>query len=446
MPSVTFDGSDWYTEVVIQLTDDSDFVPGTGTEFDRTFPLQPHTTNTLAGPIVVEGGVGDKDRALRTTIMLPYEIETPAQEVPVITDETLQTDTLLVFNDSSSSDDTGTLTDTNISGLAMGTDDVFSPTETTTQGLFAFVDTSSVGTAGTITSTGNWTDDGFAVGDVIFVEGGGSANGDQYYEITDITTVTTTDDTLTVNAVTGSLIATDSGVNVSATKMKLVPAGINYENLEIIEVMLGTGNDNFTVESTATDAITVIHGGGNSFLSDEITMGGDTITVNGGGGPSSPLIIYGDTSQDGSRFDSVPGLSTGRAIAFDNPGDDVINASTSSAGVTVFGGPGDDTIHGSQAGDHLAGGSGDDEIHGEADLDHIYGDGGVNADLSLRLSLQPRVITMITVPDPQNDGIVGRRSDARRRYTLRRRGRRHPVRRPRNHHACCRHQANSDDR
>ena len=47
-------------------------------------------------------------------------------------------------------------------------------------------------------------------------------------------------------------------------------------------------------------------------------------------------------------------------------GDDVLDASASSLGVTFYGGAGNDTISGSQAGDHLAGGSGDDEIHGLA--------------------------------------------------------------------------------
>src|SRR5262249_797457 len=45
-------------------------------------------------------------------------------------------------------------------------------------------------------------------------------------------------------------------------------------------------------------------------------------------------------------------------------------------GVTAYGGPGDDVIYGSQAGDFLAGGSGDDLIVGGRGIDQIYGDSG----------------------------------------------------------------------
>ncbi|MFL6033989.1 MAG: HYR domain-containing protein, partial [Gaiellaceae bacterium] len=56
-----------------------------------------------------------------------------------------------------------------------------------------------------------------------------------------------------------------------------------------------------------------------------------------------------------------------------------------SVGLTVYGGPGDDLIIGSQTGDHLAGGSGDDTILGQRGEDHIYGDSGFNVDLITRL-------------------------------------------------------------
>jgi Ca2+-binding RTX toxin-like protein len=114
-------------------------------------------------------------------------------------------------------------------------------------------------------------------------------------------------------------------------------------------------------------------------------MGGDTINITGGGGPDSPLVIFGDTSQDGSRYDGDPsvGLVTGNAVYFSNHGNDIIDASDSIYSVTIYGGAGDDTINGSQAGDHLAGGSGDDEIHGRGGIDHIYGDSGINADYTV---------------------------------------------------------------
>jgi len=172
---------------------------------------------------------------------------------------------------------------------------------------------------------------------------------------------------------------------------------------------------------------------------DGVRIGGDTITVcsatavddNGDGvpcgavlaGPDSPLVIYGDTSQDGLWYGGDPETVDGHEFGpkpfdptywladedddwvfplgnpFDHAGNDVIDASRlfagvactdaactnlPSVGVTIYGGAGNDTIIGSQAGDHLAGGSGDDLILGQRGNDLIYGDSGINVDLLTR--------------------------------------------------------------
>src|SRR5581483_9059833 len=54
-------------------------------------------------------------------------------------------------------------------------------------------------------------------------------------------------------------------------------------------------------------------------------------------------------------------------------------------GLTIYGGPGNDTITGSQTGDQLAGGSGDDRILGQRGQDIVYGDSGFDVDLITRL-------------------------------------------------------------
>ena len=83
------------------------------------------------------------------------------------------------------------------------------------------------------------------------------------------------------------------------------------------------------------------------------------------------------------------------ANPFREAGNDVIDASALFAerrrdgalpavGFVAYGGAGDDTIYGSQAGDYLAGGSGDDLIFGERGSDQIYGDNGVNVDVITR--------------------------------------------------------------
>ena len=170
--------------------------------------------------------------------------------------------------------------------------------------------------------------------------------------------------------------------------------GVNYLNVETIEVMLGRGNDDLTINDTmaTTDGmrgpLTIVHGGG----------GSDTITINGGGGTASPLIVFGDTSQDGSRYVGLSGVASVNAFAYNNPGNDTIDARNDTQSVTIFGGVGNDTIWGSQAGDHIAGGSGNDTIHGQGGDDIIYGDDGFNVGKST-----------IVIPDPNEDsGTISR--------------------------------------
>ncbi len=167
-----------------------------------------------------------------------------------------------------------------------------------------------------------------------------------------------------------------------------------------------------------------------------VRMGGDRIVVCNPAnlddpcgpvlaGPNSPLVVYGDTSQDGvwygGRPDDIKGMEFGPkpfdpfykipdaeneddewifplANPYDFDGNDVIDASHLFAGITcnatcsnlptvgftAYGGGGDDLIIGSQAGDHLAGGSGDDTLLGLRGVDHLYGDSGVNVNILTR--------------------------------------------------------------
>ena len=212
------------------------------------------------------------------------------------------------------------------------------------------------------------------------------------------------DDVGYLTAVSGDngLVPLEAPVNLYFSNMNMtgydnagegvsVAAGITMDDLEILEVLLGQGNDTFTVEATLRNAgnhggLTIVHGGGNAEIEPGV-MGGDTIVVNGGGGTDSPLVVYGDTSQQADRYVSTPG----QAFAFDHAGDDVIDARNASESVTLYGGAGDDTIWGGQAGDNLAGGSGSDEIHGQSGVDHVYGDSGINVDPLSRLMTVPTV-------------------------------------------------------
>jgi Ca2+-binding RTX toxin-like protein len=164
--------------------------------------------------------------------------------------------------------------------------------------------------------------------------------------------------------------------------------GIVYHGVEVVDVLLGRANDTFTVNSTVDDSITVIQGGG----------GDDHLFANVGtdGTSSAPLILLGDTTADGSFYDATTAAPTGHGRQFDTFGNDTIDASGSTRSVTIYGGPGNDTILGSQAGDHIAGGSGDDTIDGQAGADHIYGDDGFNLDLSKRISLSTQILSVTT--------------------------------------------------
>src|SRR6185503_6766452 len=195
----------------------------------------------------------------------------------------------------------------------------------------------------------------------------------------------------------------DYGINVSglgmskaplefdlgATKLSFAP-GITFRDIEVAEVLLGYGDDKFTVNDTLRTSaqhggLTVIHGGGNTSATT-----GDTITVNRQASTNdSALLIYGDTSQDGTRYSGKSGEKSVNGISFDFDGRDTIDASKSNVTLAIYGGGNNDTLTGSQAGDNIAGGSGDDTIKGEGGVDHLYGDSGININLATRVLSVP---------------------------------------------------------
>jgi Ca2+-binding RTX toxin-like protein len=162
--------------------------------------------------------------------------------------------------------------------------------------------------------------------------------------------------------------------------------GLTYNGFEIVEALLGRGDEALAIDDTGDRdeknaavlidhaSVTAIHGGG----------GNDTITITGRG--EGPLVVYGDTSEDGLRYSNNQPAVSVHGTSFGNPGNDTINASgmleqgDSFVGVVIFGGDGNDIITGSQDDDHLAGGTGDDTLHGQGGNDHIYGDSSFNVD------------------------------------------------------------------
>ncbi|WP_197740118.1 hypothetical protein [Vibrio taketomensis] len=100
---------------------------------------------------------------------------------------------------------------------------------------------------------------------------------------------------------------------------------------------------------------------------------------------------------------------TDKAREFSNPGNDTLNAAGANGSVVLYGGAGNDTITGSEHGDHIAGGSGDDVINGRGGNDHLYGDAGFNIDSSTRIDLTTKlnqqILTVVNIADTQSDNL-----------------------------------------
>ncbi|WP_157100266.1 hypothetical protein [Rhodoplanes sp. Z2-YC6860] len=184
----------------------------------------------------------------------------------------------------------------------------------------------------------------------------------------------------------GDLVANQG--TAAAPDLLYFGGGITYNGLEVVDILLGKGNDTLTIDDTGDRdekagvspdpaTITAVHGGG----------GDDTIIANNRG--HGPLVIYGDTSDDGVSYSNDQPAASDSGTKFNNPGNDTIDASAMPAyndgfvGVVIYGGPGNDTIYGSQGNDQLAGGSGDDTIHAGAGNDNVYGDAAFNVNLQL---------------------------------------------------------------
>src|SRR5712692_8402073 len=154
----------------------------------------------------------------------------------------------------------------------------------------------------------------------------------------------------------------------------------------------------------------------------------------------SPLVIYGSTSQDGIWYSGDPHTLSQRdfgskpfptqlgngspdfflpvADPFKSAGNNVIDASADfpiaslvgpgqtppagvpegqvpSVGVVLSGGPGNNTILGSQAPDFIAGGSGNTTINGERGQNQILGSDGINVDVITRAISFPTANTSV---------------------------------------------------
>jgi Ca2+-binding RTX toxin-like protein len=97
---------------------------------------------------------------------------------------------------------------------------------------------------------------------------------------------------------------------------------------------------------------------------------------------------YGDADPDVGSWIKVSGTVIGNPVEiFGNMDDDVIDASSSSLRMIIYGGAGDDRMYGGTGDDLMYGGLGDDSMYGNAGNDEMYGglgddtmDGGAGDD------------------------------------------------------------------
>ncbi|HEX4527110.1 MAG TPA: PKD domain-containing protein [Gaiellaceae bacterium] len=211
----------WYQPITVPLIADPFFELAPGRENLTTFPKQPHLLSGIRGPLSVEGGTTAADRSLKGAVLLPGEDNLPPFRVAAQPPEWQSIDTLNVYGDGSKEDTKGNLTSTALTGLNMG----------------AGLDFTSL-----------------CGGQCPFNEPGKYPGGISYGSISL--------DPITHNFTTDGTLST----------------------LEIVNIMLGAGNDTLNIQSTLQPGgdfnpitglrgeiahhggITAVHGGGNALL------------------------------------------------------------------------------------------------------------------------------------------------------------------------------------
>jgi Ca2+-binding RTX toxin-like protein len=445
---VTFDSTNWWQPVTVDLVADPYYVLQPGQENLTSFSKRPHLLSGIRGPLAVEGGTTASDRSLRPAVLLPGEGNAPLFQIAPQPPEAQQVDVLNVYADSSQEDLRGTLTATAITGLGMNSTPLdFSALVASSGGAMPFGEPTtfpagiSYGAIVVNPLTGAF--DPTAAYTTIEVLNLLLGQGNDHLDITSTLVPGpdhNADGSLGSVAVHGGITTVHGGGNSliqvigtfsrpSATTLRRND-GVSWASAGFVvgQVLTVNGTVVGTVSALSGDTLTIT---GGSFAAAGYTgatvaardpktgstrIGGDTIVITGGAGPNSPLVVHGDTSQDGRWYGGDPRVQSFLAFGtkpfpdeigngdsrfvfpvanpFVYAGHDVIDASALFAGVasgalptvgvTAYGGAGDDTILGSAAPDFLAGGSGDDLIVGGRGSDQIHGDNGVDVDVITR--------------------------------------------------------------
>jgi hypothetical protein len=260
---------DWFDPVTIVLVADIDVGIDEARANLRSFPKQAHRLSRIRGPLMVEGGTTAVDRSLRQAVLLPGENNGPLFAVPPQPSESHQIDTLNVYSDGSRADLVGELTATALTGLGMVAEDLD----------FRHLLCDDVDDPATCSFP--------------FGEPGVYPAGISYA-------------TIRVNPGTGLFDLDD-----------------NASTIEVLNVLLGSGNDDLTIHSTLTPGpdtnpdgsvgqvanhggLTVVHGGGNRPLTNE-----PEVSIQPGTGVTDPHRL---TRTDGHHWGEL-GFAIGQTVA-----------------------------------------------------------------------------------------------------------------------------------
>jgi Ca2+-binding RTX toxin-like protein len=155
--------------------------------------------------------------------------------------------------------------------------------------------------------------------------------------------------------------------------------GATYSNVAYITVNGNGGDDQMSVVSdNEYGPIGCAVNGSNG--NDSILVSGLTGVVHAGGGNNTIQLqdsfygqVFGDTGSDNIY---VVGDCWGAEIV-GGTGPNLIDASRSNYGLTIYGGPANDTILGSSYDDQIYGEGGNDAMYGNGGNDTFYSNGGL---------------------------------------------------------------------
>jgi hypothetical protein len=123
-PVITFTGLDsatpnWYVPVTVPVVADPWFDVQPGHQSLKSFPKRLHLLSDIQGPLLVEGGPTAINNSLRPALLLPGEANGPFFGIATPPPEAQEINTLNIFDDGSVQNQTGALSATTVTGLGM---------------------------------------------------------------------------------------------------------------------------------------------------------------------------------------------------------------------------------------------------------------------------------------------------------------------------------------